>query len=98
MTTYADLPHPHGTVSGWHHGCRCADCRGAHAAEVARYRAKRPFRSGAEVPHPSAPALAAGPRSELTSTEPSGSGGTLALAVVALLLILGVIALAARRG
>jgi len=31
----------HGTPSRYSSGCRCADCRGAHAARLRRYRARR---------------------------------------------------------
>lgn len=55
MIAFAELPHPCGTSSGWRHGCRCAECRTAHAAEVVRYR-ERLARSGRRLGEaPSAP-------------------------------------------
>ena len=111
MTAFAELPHPCGTSSAWRHGCRCADCRAAHAAEVARYR-ERLARSGrrpGEAPSAPQPGLSGGrsgtdpakaPLSlELTPaaipSEPPSS--TWALAVVGMILIVVVLAAAIGR-
>ena len=66
------------------------------AAEVARYWDRRASSPGTELP--AGPALAADPSAAPASPAPASSGGTLALVVVVLFLILGVIALALRRG
>ena len=113
MPEYGDLPHPCGTVSGWHRGCRCGECRGAHAAEVARYRARqawpRPSRPGAEPTYPLGPdggadAEPPAPAPSLGtgfSPEPVGTappGWGGAWQLVGLVLILVLIAVALRRG
>lgn len=113
MPEYGDLPHPCGTVSGWHRGCRCGECRGAHAAEVARYRDRqagpRPSRPGAEGPHPLGPDAGADsetrapapPLGAGVSPEPASTappGSGSAWHLVGLVLILVLIAVALRRG
>jgi len=41
---------PHGTSAGWHSGCRCAPCRGAHAkTQKASGRARAQQRLPVEV-------------------------------------------------